>query len=373
MSDVDLLIIGAGPVGCVVAERAASQCGWSSLIIEKRDHVAGNCYDRNHESGVMIHQYGPHYFRTDNQELLEYLSQFTGWIDGDYRVKSMVNGQLYPFPINLSTLERFFQKELTEEEGKALLKEKAHPIQSPKDSEEFVLSRVGQELYEAFYLNYTLKQWNKHPKELEASVCGRIPVRFTRDDRYVDQAFQVTPDKGFTAMFSKMIDHPLIEVRLNTDFADVRGKITPRLATLYCGPIDAYFGYSLGKLPWRSLEFDFQEKDEEYVQPCVQINYPNDFDYTRTVEIKHITKQKHPKTVISYEYPREEGDPYYPVPAPENRALYERYKALADEETAKNNVYFAGRLATYRYINTDQALEDALHTFQKILQDQAHG
>ncbi len=373
MNDVDLLIIGAGPVGCTVAERAASQCGWSSLVIDRRDHIAGNCYDRVHESGVLVHQYGPHYFRTDNPMLLEYLSAFTGWIDGNYRVLSFVDGELYPFPINLTTLERFFGRTLDERSAQELLASLAEPIPEPRNSEEFVLSRVGRKLYEAFYLNYTLKQWGRHPRDLDPSVCGRIPVRFTRDARYVNHAFQLMPDKGYTALFERMLDHPLISVRLGTDFQEVRGRIRPRRATLYCGPVDAYFGRSLGALPWRSLEFTFTPHEQEYVQPCVQINYPNDNAYTRSVEIKHVTGQRSPRTVISHEFPQAEGDPYYPVPARENDELYRRYRALAEEETRTNKVYFAGRLATYRYINMDQAFEDALHIFGRIREDCAVG
>ncbi|TSC80617.1 MAG: UDP-galactopyranose mutase [Candidatus Peregrinibacteria bacterium Gr01-1014_25] len=373
MDDVDLLIAGAGPVGCVIAERAATVCGWSSLIVEKRDHVAGNCHDEMHESGVMIHRYGPHYFRTNEKPLLDYLSAFTGWIEGNYRVKASVNGALYPFPINLDTLEQFFGKKLDAESAQTLLTSLASDIPQPANSEEFVLSRVGRQLYEAFYLGYTLKQWGRHPRDLEPSVCGRIPVRFTRDDRYVDAAYQVMPDKGYTAMFSAMIISPRIRTMLKTSFEDVRGKVHPRIATVYCGPLDAYFDGALGNLPWRSLAFDFRTLEQEFAQPCVQINYPNEHDYTRTVEIKHVTRQTCPRTVVSYEYPRAEGDPYYPVPAPAHRALYERYRAMADEETRTKRVYFAGRLATYRYINTDQAIEEALHTFERIREDAAHG
>lgn len=365
----DLLIAGAGPVGCVIAERAATQLGWTSLIVEKREHIAGNCYDREHESGVLIHLYGPHYFRTDNEMLLGYLSQFTEWVEGRYVVKSQVRGELFPFPINLDTLEQFFGRSFTAEEAESFLEEIREKIDEPKNSEDFVLSRVGRELYEAFYLGYTLKQWERHPRELAPSVCGRIPVRLNRDHRYVGQRFQVTPKEGFTKMFERMIAHPNISVALGADFLDVRNRLKPRRATVYCGPIDAYFDYVYGKLPWRSLHFAFETRPVEYAQPCVQINYPDEHDYTRTVEIKHVTQQKHDKTVISYEYPRAEGDPYYPVPAGHNQALYEKYKARAEAETREKHVYFAGRLAQYTYMNTDQAIETALSTFEKIRQD----
>lgn len=364
-----LLIVGAGPVGCVMAERAANILGWKVLLIDKRNHVAGNCYDMYHESGVLIHRYGPHYFRTNNEELLQYLSGFTDWIQGDYIVKASTRGELFPFPINLLTLRQFFKMpDLTPEGAAQLLEEKREKIDNPANSEEFVLSRVGRELYEAFYLGYTKKQWAIHPKDLAASVAGRIPVRLNTDERYVDHKNQVTPAKGFTEMFSKMIDNPNIDVMLETDYNDIKDTIKPAFATVYAGPIDEYFDYRFGKLPWRSLEFNFKKEEAEYTQPCVQINYPNDHDYTRTVEIKHVTKQQHPHTVVSYEYPKAEGDPYYPIPRPVNKELYERYKVLGIEETEKNNVYFCGRLAEYTYYNTDEVIERALATFNLIRQ-----
>ncbi len=366
LSPFDLLIVGAGPVGCVIAERAASQLGWKCLIIEKRNHIAGNCYDRFHESGILIHQYGPHYFRTNSKELLDYLSQFTGWIPGNYIVKSSTRGELFNFPINLNTLEQFFKTSLDENKGKALIEQIREPIETPGNSEEFVLSRVGKEMYEAFYLGYTLKQWDRHPKDLSASVCGRIPIRFNRDCRYVDHDYQVTPDHGFTAMFANMINHPNIQVMLQADYLELKKEITPKRATIYCGCVDDYFEKKLGALPWRSLEFDFREYDKEYLQPCVQINYPNEHEYTRSVEIKHVTGQKHPRTTVSYEYPRSKGDPYYPIPAPQNAELYQRYQNLAEQETRENRVHFCGRLATYKYMNTDEAIESALKTFEGI-------
>lgn len=363
----DLLIVGAGPVGCVIAERAAKLKGWHVLVIDKRPHIAGNCYDFYHESGLLTHAYGPHYFRTNKTELIDYLSQFTDWIEGNYFVKSMVDGRLYPFPINLTTLEMFFNVGgLTPESAELLLEKKRIPHEKPENSEEFVLSRVGIEIYEAFYLNYTIKQWDKKPSELDASVCGRVPIRMNRDERYVDHTYQRTPKDGFTAMFGKMLDSPLIDVHLETDFKAVRHVVKPRVATIYCGPLDEYFDNRLGKLPWRSLRFEFVPQEQEFVQPCVQINYPNDHAYTRTVEIKHVTQQQHPHSLVTYEYPCAEGDPYYPIPAQENRDLYTRYWALAEEETLKNNVYFSGRLAQYKYIDTDVAIEIGLNTFNRI-------
>jgi UDP-galactopyranose mutase len=283
-------------------------------------------------------------------------------------VKSLVRGQLFPFPINLTTLETFFNRSLDASAAEQLLARLRQPIKTPGNSEEYVLSRVGSELYEAFYRNYTLKQWGIPASELSPEVCGRIPVRFDRDERYVDHRFQVMPHKGFTALFTRMLRHARIRVLLECDFEEVRNLVRPRHATVYTGAVDEYFRHRLGKLPYRSLRFDFVPYAKEYVQPCVQINYPNDFPYTRSVEIKHVTGQKHPETVISYETPSGQGEPYYPIPAPANAALYHCYKELADAETRNNRVYFCGRLAQYRYFNTDEVIQEALRCFQAMVQ-----
>lgn len=364
--DIDLLVCGAGPVGCVVAERCATQLGWRVLVVEKRHHIAGNCFDTYHPNGVRIHAYGPHYFRTDSDELYAYLSRFTDWIPGNYIVRSSVGGILYPFPINLTTLEMFFGRELDPSSAEALLAERRVPFEKPANSEEFVLSRVGPQLYEAFYLNYTLKQWGLHPRELEPSVCGRIPVRLDRDERYVSQPYQVMPANGFTAMFEAMLRGPRIHLLLNTDFREIRERVQPRFATVYTGSIDEYFDSRLGRLPYRSLQFDLVAEPVEFKQPCVQINYPNEHEYTRSVEIKHATGQRHPETVISYETPQAAGEPYYPIPAPANTRLYDQYRLLADREQRERNVFFVGRLAEYRYYNSDEVMLRALDTFQTL-------
>lgn len=333
--------------------------------MDRRPHIAGNCYDRFHESGVLIHQYGPHYFRTNSQDLIRYLSQYTDFHEASYVVKADLNSRLLPFPINLTTLEDFFGlKGLTPERAAALLEEKREKILVPANSEEYVLSRVGREIYEAFYVGYTLKQWGRHPRDLDSSVCGRIPVRLNRDDRYVDHTYQVMPTKGLTHMFAAMLDHPLIEVRLGTDFKDV--DLHPKRATVYTGPVDEYFEHRLGHLPWRSLSFAFEAYDQEWVQPCVQINHPNRHPYTRSVEIKHVTRQSHPHTVLSFETPGSTGEPYYPVPSPSSRALYEAYKQLCAIETLERRVFFCGRLAEYRYLNMDEAMEGALSLVERL-------
>lgn len=366
MFPIDLLIAGAGPVGCIIAECAARLKGWRSLVVEKRNHIAGNCHDRFHDSGVLVHSYGPHYFRTNNERLLAYLSRFTDWVPGKYIVRSQFNGKLFPFPINLTTLEMFFGAKLDEDSARDLLASKALSFGTPTNSEQFVLSRVGRELYEAFYLGYTQKQWAMHPRDLAPSVCGRIPVRFNRDDRYVDHGHQLMPANGYTRLFENMLANPLIHVLLQTDFEEVRRHIKPAVATVYCGPIDEYFGRSLGRLGWRSLDFEFLVAQQEFVQPCVQINYPNDHEFTRTVEIKHTTGQIHPHTVISREYPRSSGDPYYPIPAEGQTKLADRYRQLAEQEESSGKLFFAGRLASYRYMNMDESMESAIAVFEKI-------
>lgn len=362
--NIDLVVVGAGLSGCVLAERAAYKLGLNVLLLDRRNHIAGNCYDAYRNNGVLTHQYGPHYFRTNNPSLIDYLSNFTNWIAGNYIVKSSYQNQLFPFPINLDTLEQFFGVPLDGAIARKFLDDEKVEIENPANSEEFVLSRVGQQLYEAFYLNYTLKQWGKHPRELEPSVCGRIPVRFDRDHRYVDHRYQLMPAQGYTAMMQKMINHPNIHLLLNTDYRDINLSEIPYV--VYTGPIDEYFNYCYGQLPWRSLKFEYKDFEQEQVQPCVQINYPNEHAFTRTVEIKQVTGQKHPCTTIAYEYPCAEGDPYYPIPAAENRALYERYKALAEIETREKNVFFTGRLAEYAYLNMDEVIERALNVFEQI-------
>jgi UDP-galactopyranose mutase len=368
LDDVDLLVCGAGPVGCVLAERAANVLGWKVLVIDRREHIAGNCHDCLHQSGVRIHRYGPHYFRTNDDDLLRYLSRFTEWVPARYEVRSLVGGQLLPFPINLTTLERFFGRPLDAASAEQFLARLRLPIAQPCNSEEFVLSRVGRELYEAFYKNYTRKQWGRPATELDPQVCGRIPVRLDRDCRYVTHRHQVMPRRGFTALFGHMLRHRKIRVLLDCDFATVRHLIRPRQATVYTGPVDAYFGYRLGRLPYRSLQFDFVAHPMPLVQPCVQINYPNDFAWTRSVEIKHVTGQQHPHTVVSYETPLAQGEPYYPVPSAASAELYRHYERLVEAETALHRVYFCGRLAQYRYFNTDEVIQEALQCFQRIRQ-----
>lgn len=361
----DYLIVGAGYAGAVLAERLASQRGARCLVIDRRDHIGGNSHDHYDAAGVLIHTYGPHYFRTNSDRIREYLSQFTEWHAVEYKILSWTDGRYWQFPINLNTFEQIIGRPSTSEEMEATLAEWRVPIAEPKNSEEVIVSQVGTKLYEMFFKNYTRKQWRRDPQELDASVCGRIPVRTNRDDRYLSEKFQALPKDGYTAMFRRILDHPNIEVRLNTDFREARQQISYK-HLIYTGPIDEYFDHCYGPLPYRSLRFEPETLQQEYFQPAMQVNYPNDHDFTRIVEIKHATGQKLPVTTIVREYPEDFGpgrEPYYPIPAPDARALYQRY---ADRAAAEKGVSFVGRLATYRYYNMDQVVGMALAEFDRL-------
>jgi UDP-galactopyranose mutase len=367
--EADYLIVGAGFAGAVLAERLASEAGKTCIVVEKRPHIAGNAYDYYDKAGVLLHQYGPHYFRTNSDRLVEYLSRFTAWHPVEYKILSWSDGRYWQFPINLNTFEQITGKphgSCTGEEMEAALAAWRVPVENPKNSEEVIVSQVGWELYEKFFKNYTRKQWRRDPKDLDASVCGRIPIRTNRDDRYLSEKFQALPADGYTAMFEKILAHPNIRVLLNTDYRDVVTKIRHK-HLIYTGTIDEYFNHCFGPLPYRSLRFEPETLEREFFQPAMQVNYPNDHDFTRIVEIKHATGQKLPRTTIVREYPADYapgGEPYYPIPAPDSRAIYEKYAALAK---AQKNVSFVGRLATYRYYNMDQVVGMALAEFENLV------
>lgn len=361
----DLLVVGAGFAGAVVAERCASQMGLRSLVVDRRNHIAGNAYDACDEAGVLIHRYGPHYFRTNSRKIIDYLGQFTEWQEVEYKILSWVDGQYWRFPINLNTFEQLIGRPSTSEEMEATLATWRVPIENPVNSEEIIVSQVGWKLYEMFFKNYTRKQWRRDPKDLDASVCGRIPIRTNRDDRYLTESFQALPKEGYTRMFEKILNHPLITLQLNTDYRSLAKDVDWR-HMIYTGAVDEYFDLKYGPLPYRSLRFEPETLDQEWFQPAMQVNYPNDHEFTRIVEIKHATGQKLPKTTIVREYPEDYGpgrEPYYPIPAPDAKALYQRYKELAD---ATSGVSFVGRLATYRYYNMDQVVGMALTEFESL-------
>jgi UDP-galactopyranose mutase len=361
----DTLIVGAGFAGAVLAERLASQLGQNVIVLDRRAHIAGNAFDRKDAAGVLLHVYGPHYFRTNSDRIFQYLSQFTSWHEVEYKILSWAEGRYWQFPINLNTYEQLIGRPATSEEMQAALDQWKVPIEHPKNSEEVIVSQVGWKLYELFFKNYTRKQWKRDPKDLDASVCGRIPIRTNRDDRYLSERIQALPAEGYTRMFERILGHPKIELRLGADFRDVRGSLSWK-HLVYTGPIDEYFGYCYGPLPYRSLRFEPETLPQEYFQPAMQVNYPNDHDYTRIVEIKHATGQKLPATTIVREYPEDWApgkEAYYPVPAPDARELYERYRLLAEQEAGTS---FIGRLATYRYYNMDQVVGMALAEFDRL-------
>lgn len=358
----DYLVVGAGFAGSVVAERLARVLDKRVLVCDRRPHIAGNAYDELDEHGILVHRYGPHLFHTNSLEVFEYLSQFTEWRAYENRVLASVDGQLLPIPINLDTINQLYGLTLTSDELVEFFAARAEPCPGIRTSEDVVVSQIGRELYEKFFRNYTRKQWGLDPSELDASVTARVPVRTNQDSRYFSDRYQAMPLHGYTRMFEKILDHPNITVMLNCDYRQLPQDVSYR-EMIYTGPIDEFFEHRFGKLPYRSLRFRHETHNTERYQPAAIVNYPNEHAYTRVTEFKYMTGQTHPKTSIAFEYPQAEGDPYYPVPRPENQALYQRYEALAGETLG---VHFVGRLATYKYYNMDQVTAQALKTFDRI-------
>ena len=358
----DYLIVGAGFAGSVLAERLASGSGKRVLLIDKRPHVGGNAYDHYDDAGILVHKYGPHIFHTNSRDVFQYLSRFTDWRPYQHRVLASVDGQLLPIPINLDTVNRLYGLSLTAFQLADFFASVAETRDPVRTSEDVIVNKVGRELYEKFFRNYTRKQWDLDPSELDASVTARVPVRTNRDDRYFTDTYQAMPLHGYTRLFERMLAHPLIKIMVNTDYREVAGLI-PCGETIYTGPVDEYFDYRYGRLPYRSLRFRFETLNEAVHQSAPVVNYPNHNPYTRVTEFKYLTGQEHPKTSLVYEYPEAEGDPYYPVPRPENAELYRRYDALAN---ATPGVHFVGRLATYKYYNMDQVVAQALTLYARI-------
>ncbi|MCL1466407.1 UDP-galactopyranose mutase [Argonema galeatum] len=359
----DYLIVGAGFSGSVLAERLATQLGKKILIVDTRNHIGGNAYDHYDDAGILVHKYGPHIFHTNSREVFEYLSNFTEWRQYEHRVLASVDGQLLPIPINLDTVNKLYGLNLNSFELTKFFESVAEPKEYIRTSEDVVVSKVGRELYEKFFRNYTRKQWGMDPSELDKSVIARVPTRTNRDDRYFTDSYQAMPLHGYTRMFEKMLSHPNIKVMLNTDYREIQDVI-PYREMVYTGPVDAFFDYRFGKLPYRSLEFKHETHNTPTYQPAPVVNYPNEHPYTRVTEFKYLTGQSHGKTSIVYELPRAEGDPYYPVPRPENAEIYKKYKALAE---ATPHVHFVGRLATYKYYNMDQVVAQALTMYSNLI------
>lgn len=358
-----ILIVGAGFAGSVLARKLAD-AGSNVVMIDRRPHIAGNAYDELDDHGVLVHRYGPHIFHTNSERVWQFLSRFTEWLPYEHRVRGVVEGKLYPFPINRDTLNQLYNLDLDEAGAGAFFEQVREPRAVVRTSEDVVLNSVGRDLYEKFFLNYTRKQWGMEPSELKAGVAARIPVRTNTDDRYFADRFQAMPLNGYTKMFERMLDHPSITVELGVDFADVRHQ-EKWAHIVYTGPVDAYFDYCYGRLPYRSISFEHEYlAGTDQFQPVGTVNYPNDHAYTRITEFKHLTGQQNAGTSIVREYPQADGDPYYPVPSDASEALYKRYAALAD---AEKGVTFVGRLAQYRYYNMDQVVAAALTAAKRLL------
>ncbi len=364
-SRFDILVVGAGFAGAVMAERLAADAGLEVLVVDRRDHVGGNAYDERDAAGILIHRYGPHIFHTNAQEVVDYLSRFTGWRPYEHRVLADLGTIQVPIPINRTTLNLLYDAGLADEAAaEAFLQARAEPVDPIRTSEDVVVARVGRELYETFFRGYTTKQWGLDPSELDRSVTARVPVRTDTDDRYFTDRFQAMPADGYTAMFENMLTHDRITVLTGIDFADARAAVGyGRL--VYTGPIDEYFDYAHGPLPYRSLRFVHETHAVERFQAAAVVNYPDGaVPHTRITEYKYLTGQTAACTSITTEYPSAGGDPYYPVPRPENQALFKLYEAMAD---ACPDVTFVGRLATYRYYNMDQVVAQALSTYRRFV------
>jgi UDP-galactopyranose mutase len=358
----DYLIVGAGFAGSVLAERLARDANCKVLLVDKRPHIGGNAHDCYDEAGVLVHKYGPHIFHTNSKDVFDYLSRFTPWRDYQHRVLAAVDGHLVPIPINLDTINTLYGLDLNSEQAEAFLAARAEKIEQIRTSEDVVVSKVGRELYEKFFRGYTRKQWGLDPSELDASVTARVPTRTNRDARYFTDSYQAMPLLGFTHLFENMLDHPNISLQMGTDYREVKNSVRYK-EMVYTGPIDEFFDLRFGKLPYRSLEFKFETHAVETYQCAPVINYPNDHAYTRVTEFKYLTGQSHNSTSIVYEFPQSDGDPYYPIPRPENATLYKSYQGLMAQQS---HVHFVGRLATYKYYNMDQVVAQALATYAKI-------
>lgn len=362
----DIIIVGAGISGLSLAERY-STLGKKVLVLDKRNHIGGNCFDFINEAGILISQYGPHYFHTNDEEVWRYVNRFSEWKEYEHRVVGHSNGKTFPIPVNRKTINILFDINLqTEQEVEEWILQHKESIDSPKNAEEAVIARMGKELYEYIFKGYTTKQWGMDPKELGAEVTNRIPLRTNDDDRYFTDKFQALPVLGYTKFCEAMISDDLIDVVLSTDWETVKDLLVPKEKLFFTGKIDQYFGGKYGALEYRSLRFDFEILDQEWYQEYAQENYPSlDVPYTRIVEYKHATGQINSKTAISREYSTVEGEPYYPVPSERNRMIYQQYQEAA-ALLEKENVFFVGRLANYKYFNMDQAFRNALDLFSRV-------
>jgi UDP-galactopyranose mutase len=359
---LDFLIVGSGFAGCTLAERLATKLNKQVLLIEKRNHIGGNAYDYYNEDGILVQKYGPHIFHTNFKNVWMYLSRFTEWNNYIHRVLARVNGKEIYLPINLDTVERLYDRKFTPKELKEFFEQRKIKVDRIRNARDVIVSQVGEELYDLFFKNYTKKQWGVYPDKLDPQVTSRLPVRFDRDTRYFSDKYQGIPKYGYTRMFEKMLTNRNIHILLNTDYKEIISSVKFN-KLIFTGPIDYFFDYMHGKLPYRSLDFRFKTLNRAKYQNAGVVNYPNDYAYTRITEFKYFYFQKHYRTTICYEFPKAIGDPYYPIPKPEYHEIYLKYKKEAEK---LKNVYFVGRLAEYRYLNMDQVVDEALKLFKRL-------
>ena len=379
----DLIVVGSGFFGLTVAERAASQNDARVLIVERRDHLGGNAYsEAEPTTGIEVHKYGAHLFHTSNKRVWDYVNQFTDFTDYQHRVFAMHKGTAYQFPMGLGLINQFFGKYYSPDEARQLIKDQTDGL-DPRDAknlEEKGIALIGRPLYEAFVRDYTAKQWQTDPKELPASNISRLPVRYTFNNRYFNDTYEGLPVEGYAKCLENMADHENIEVRLNTDWFEVRDELraeSPDAPVVYTGPLDRYFDYAEGHLGWRTLDFEQEVLDTGDFQGTPVMNY-NDADvpYTRIHEFRHFhpeREDKYPKdkTVIVKEYSRfaeDNDEPYYPINTPEDREKLEAYRKLAAAESENNKVLFGGRLGTYQYLDMHMAIGSALSMYDNQLQ-----
>lgn len=358
----DFIIVGAGFAGCTLAERIATQFGKKVLLVEQRNHIGGNAYDYYNEAGILVQKYGPHIFHTNSRQVWNYLSGFTEWNGYVHKVLAKVNGKEVCFPINLDTIEALYERKFTPKEIEEYFARQRVRMNKIRNSRDVIVSQVGEELYDLFFKNYTKKQWGVYPDELDPQVSGRIPVRINRDSRYFTDRYQGIPKHGYAKMFERMLDNRNICLLVNTDYIKIADSLRCDIL-VFTGPIDSYFAYVHSKLPYRSIEFRCETLSMEKYQNAAVVNYPNDSDYTRITEFKHMYLQKHPKTTICFEYPKAEGEPYYPIPTPCSQEIYLKYKKEAEK---LEGVYFLGRLGEYKYLNMDQVVDRALKMFRQF-------
>jgi UDP-galactopyranose mutase len=363
MTRVDVLVVGAGFAGATSA-RVLADAGYRVHVVDRRDHIAGNAYDTTDADGVVVHPYGPHIFHTNSRRIVDFLSRFTRWRSYTHRVLAKVGDRLLPMPINRTTINCLYGLELDEPGVAAFLARAREPRETLATSEDVVLSTVGRDLCDKFYRGYTRKHWGLDLADIAAGVAARIPVRTGDDDRYFNDTHQGMPAEGYTAMFRRMLQHVLVTYETGVDFAELRDTVQYR-HLVYTAPIDAYFDFRYGRLPYRSVKFEHKHlPGVRRFQDVATINYPNDHAYTRVTEFKHLTGQTHPGTSIVREYPQADGEPFYPIPRRENQMLVKRYQAAAAECP---NVTFVGRLAQYRYYDMDQVVGAALAAANRVI------